>query len=420
MQKLGKSLKDIDGMPQPDPSLLRDSGNRLLYEELNYDTTQLKVLHEQSHDALNNSQKIAYDTIIQSVEKEDGVLFFINGRGGTGKTFLWNTIIAKLRSNSKIVLAVATSGIAALLLPNGRTAHSRFHIPLDITAESTCEIRHGTQLAKLLLKTSLIIWDEAPMAHKHCFEALDMTLKDILRVRDESSTTKPFGGLTMVCGGDFRQILLVIPKGTRAQIVDASLNSSYLWPFFKVFELTQNMRLYNQKISETEINKIDSFDKWLLQIGDGTLYDDVDKELIRMPPDICMNTDRDPMKAMVEAIYPSLLQNYNNATYLKERAILTPKNEMVHELNDMIMNMIPGDSRTYLSSDTVCKASVATDDNELLVTSREGLVVLNVDDEAEDRTLIKNIVYEEIFQNIILPSNQNKKNTTVEPQQQTD
>ncbi|KAK1368149.1 ATP-dependent DNA helicase [Heracleum sosnowskyi] len=39
---------------------------------------------------------------------------------------------------------------------------------------------------------------------------------------------------------------------------------------------------------------------------------------------------------------------------------------MVHELNDMIMNMIPGDSRTYLSSDTVCKASVGTDDNELL------------------------------------------------------
>lgn len=51
------------------------------------------------------------------------------------------------------------------------------------------------------------------------------------------------------------------------------------------------------------------------------------------------------------------------------------------------------------------------------VTSREGLTILNVDDEAEDRTLIKNIVYEEIFQNIPLTSNHNKENTTVEPQQ---
>ncbi|XP_060969776.1 uncharacterized protein LOC115713282 [Cannabis sativa] len=113
-------------------------------------------------------------------------------------------LIAKLRSESKIVLPVATSGIAALLLPNGRTAHSRFHIPLEVTAESTCEIRHGTLLAELLMQTSLIIWDEAPMANKYCFEALDKTLRDILRTRYENSTTKPFGGLTIICGGDFR------------------------------------------------------------------------------------------------------------------------------------------------------------------------------------------------------------------------
>ncbi|KAL8133757.1 hypothetical protein AgCh_008993 [Apium graveolens] len=39
---------------------------------------------------------------------------------------------------------------------------------------------------------------------------------------------------------------------------------------------------------------------------------------------------------------------------------------MVHELNDMIMDMIPGESRTYLSSDSICKASMKTDQNELL------------------------------------------------------
>uniref|UniRef100_A0A803PKB1 ATP-dependent DNA helicase n=1 Tax=Cannabis sativa TaxID=3483 RepID=A0A803PKB1_CANSA len=224
MLKMGKSLKDIDGMSFPNSSLIRDLGNRLINEELDYDREQLNILHEKSFASLNPCQKSTYEAIMHSVENEQGNLFFINGHGGTSKTFLWNTIIAKLRSQSRIVLPVATSEIAALLLPNGRTAHSRFHIPLDVTAESTCEIRQGTLLAGLLMKTSLIIWDEAPMANKFCFETLDKTLRDILRTRFESSSKKPFGGLTIVSGGDFRHILPVVPKGTRADIVGTSLN----------------------------------------------------------------------------------------------------------------------------------------------------------------------------------------------------
>ncbi|XP_062104396.1 uncharacterized protein LOC133815593 [Humulus lupulus] len=335
MLKMGKSLKDIDGMPLPNPSLIRDSGNRLVNEELDYDRDQLKILHEKSFAALNPCQKSAYKAIVHSVENEQ-------------------------------VLPVATSGIAALLLPNGRTAHSRFYIPLNVTAESTCEFRQGTLLAGLLMKTSLIIWDEAPMANKFCFEALDKTLRDILRTRFENSSNKPFGGLTIVCGGDFRQILPVVPKGTRDDIVDASLNSSYLWPFFKIYELNQNMRLYNGSLTGFEAAKIASFDKWMLQIGDGSLYDDIDKQLIKLPSDIAINPSQDPMKSIIKVIYPSLLQKYNDPTYLTERAILTPKNEMVYELNEMIMNIIPGEGRTYFSSDSICKASVKTNDEDLL------------------------------------------------------
>ncbi|WOH08104.1 hypothetical protein DCAR_0727541 [Daucus carota subsp. sativus] len=66
MQKLGKSLQDIDGMPRPDSSLTRDSGNRLLNEEMDYDRAALKILHEKSLNALNNCQKTAYDAIVHS------------------------------------------------------------------------------------------------------------------------------------------------------------------------------------------------------------------------------------------------------------------------------------------------------------------------------------------------------------------
>ncbi|XP_062114291.1 uncharacterized protein LOC133825350 [Humulus lupulus] len=101
MLKMGKSLKDIDGMPLPNPSLIRDSGNRLVNEELDYDRDQLKILHEKSFAALNPCRKSAYKAIVHSVENEQGNLFFINGHGGTGKTFLWNMLTLFLANSRK-------------------------------------------------------------------------------------------------------------------------------------------------------------------------------------------------------------------------------------------------------------------------------------------------------------------------------
>ena len=66
-----------------------------------------------------------------------------------------------MRSEGKIVINVASSGIAATLLPSGRTTHSRFAIPIDINEESTCNISQNSPMAKLLQLARLIIWDEA-------------------------------------------------------------------------------------------------------------------------------------------------------------------------------------------------------------------------------------------------------------------
>jgi Cdc6-like AAA superfamily ATPase len=127
---------------------------------------------------LNPDQKHVFDTIIARVSCNSPGFFFVCGHGGTGKTFLWNAIITHLRSEKKIVLAVASSGVASLLLPKGRIAHSRFKIPFDLNEAGTCSIKRGTMLAELIKVSALIIWDEAPMTHRHCFEALDRTLRD--------------------------------------------------------------------------------------------------------------------------------------------------------------------------------------------------------------------------------------------------
>ncbi|XP_074324208.1 uncharacterized protein LOC141661122 [Apium graveolens] len=118
-------------------------------------------------------QRKIYDAVIQSIDTNVGGIFFVYGSGGCGKTFLWRTLICKLRSQGKIVLPVASSGIAATLMPGGRTAHSRFKILIVLDECSTCNIAHDSDVAQLIKQTQLIKWDEAPMQHRYAFECLD-------------------------------------------------------------------------------------------------------------------------------------------------------------------------------------------------------------------------------------------------------
>ncbi|PKY58476.1 hypothetical protein RhiirA4_304547, partial [Rhizophagus irregularis] len=67
-----------------------------------------------------------YNAVMQEIEYNSPKCFFIDGPGGTGKTFLYNTILAKIRLCSEIALPVTSSGIAALLIDGSRTAHSCF------------------------------------------------------------------------------------------------------------------------------------------------------------------------------------------------------------------------------------------------------------------------------------------------------
>ncbi|GJX28946.1 ATP-dependent DNA helicase PIF1-like protein [Tanacetum coccineum] len=148
-----------------------------------------KLEHHQLHSQLNPEQRVIYEEVVESVHNKKGQFYFVYGPGGTGKTFLYKTIISRLRSERKIVLAVASSA--------GRTAHSRFVIPLELLENITCGIKHNTHLAELMQEVELIIWDEAPRTQKYAFEALDKTLRDILGYPAPENRNKIFGGLTV-------------------------------------------------------------------------------------------------------------------------------------------------------------------------------------------------------------------------------
>lgn len=237
LKQHGKTLADYPGMPKLDTTGISRYKNELLLEELMYDRNKLQSEAAEKIASLNHMQHIIYDRVLESARSRLGEVFFVYGHGGTGKTFLWSTIITQLRSEGKIVLAVASSGIASLLIDGGRTAHSRFKIPIDIDEFSCCEIKKNTHLAELICQTSLVVWDEAPMTHRFVFESVDRTFRDILTKVNPNAHSMLFGGLTVLLGGDFRQVLPVIPKKGREDIVGASLCKSHIWQRCKVYQL---------------------------------------------------------------------------------------------------------------------------------------------------------------------------------------
>ena len=175
------------------------------------------------------------------------------------------------------------------------------------------------------------------MAHKFVFQAVDRTSRDVMKAVSPHLEFIPFGGKIVIFGGDFRQILPVIRRGTRADIVNACISQSYLWGFMDIRRLTINMRI--RELQGQNAQEMQSFSDFLLSIGEGREGDDV-----RLDDAICpqyANIDE-----FIREVYPSF--DFNT-----ERAILTPKNDGVDMLNDTIMDMFPGNSITYLSADSI-------------------------------------------------------------------
>ncbi|PKA66941.1 ATP-dependent DNA helicase PIF1 [Apostasia shenzhenica] len=127
----GRSLKEFVDMPVPNESIKSIFENQLIFQELNYKISSLYKDYDEMLPKLNKEQVI-FEKVIKSSKQKIENLYFVYGSGGTGKTYIWKILITKLRSEKKIVLAVASSGIASLLLPGGRLPilNSKFQLTL--------------------------------------------------------------------------------------------------------------------------------------------------------------------------------------------------------------------------------------------------------------------------------------------------
>jgi hypothetical protein len=283
--------------------------------------------------------------------------FFLDGPAGTGKSFLYTSFIYWLKTINRTAITVAWTGIAANLLPEGTTVHTRFRLPVSgLDESSTIGLEPTSKSAEEIRQASILIWDEVSMASRYALEAVERGLRDIALPEKKHL---PFGGLLVVLGGDFRQTAPVVRKSSRAQQCATSVRYSGLWRYFqpRILRLRMNMRS-----SEPE------FADWLLNVGNGT------RELINPDAEhpfkvflnhhyICSSSDPE---IIITKIYGPLVNqrendniiNDNGSGILTDNVILCLTNEETFLYNERIQRYITvqnpsTDIRTYYSVDQI-------------------------------------------------------------------
>ena len=323
----------------------------------------LRQLVESSVACFNDEQRSVFNTIVEEIlpgvtdkdpfspvqalntfKGKSAKAYFLDAPGGTGKTFTIRAIQALLQLRNRTVLPVATSAVAASLLPGGRTAHSVFKIPIPCFVDSVCNISMDSTLAQEIRDASLIVWDEIVMCMRYCIEAVDRTLRAIMK-----NLTVPFGGKCILFSGDFRQILPVVPKGSRGMIVHLCFKSSPLYPHTRKLHLKQNMRLNALKNDPTADSSALSYPGFLLSVGEGSIPVETD-DIIRLPQHVnVVKTSEE----LIDSVFPDICKNYTDVEWLTSRAILASTNAAATSLNEEIGNRIPGEYRLLRSADSV-------------------------------------------------------------------
>ena len=261
--------------------------------------------------------------------------------------FFVDTLLAKIRSRGEIALAMASSGIAALILEGGRTIHSGLKVHITLNELSVCNITKQSALAKLIQGAKLLVWDEAPMMHKHAAECIDLTLRDLC------SNDRPSGGKVFVFGGDYRQILPIIRSGS-SRVVSACLNRSSLWHNVKVVKLNINMHLRMDSWQDHE--EMSNFSDLLLRVEEGTEPHD-ENNMIHLDHKYVVRGEY--IGDLATAIYGNIKEHFNDRDYITPRIMMSPKNETAETINKYVIDQSPGEAKVLLSADSVYTSQAA-------------------------------------------------------------
>ncbi|KAL3652001.1 hypothetical protein CASFOL_001682 [Castilleja foliolosa] len=198
------------------------------------------------------------------------------------------------------------------------------------------------------------------MSDRRCFESLDKTLRDLT-----NDCTHPFGGKSVLLGGDFRQTLPVKVKSTRSEIIESTLPRSYLWQYFRIFLFRENMRLKSHRDISECTDSASEFASWLLSIGDGLLGDrDVNDpqntRKLQIPSEFLIDGSGNKLLSLIFFIYDHSILNNPSPETLSTRAIVCPTNETTDKINRLVLTLTPRDCKVYRGFDVMLSLKINT------------------------------------------------------------
>ncbi|XP_073139112.1 uncharacterized protein [Henckelia pumila] len=175
------------------------------------------------------------------------------------------------------------------------------------------------------------------MANRYAFEAISQTFQDIM------DNQLPFGGKTMIFGGDFRQVLPVVKRGSMRDQIVTSISRSSFWNFVKILHLQQNMR------STQDIE----FSQFILRVGDD-LEDTVSGNFIKLLNSMIIPWESEhSIHQLIDSVFPNMTYRVHDANYMVDGAIITTKNVDVDEINEILILKFLEEEKVYTSWDSV-------------------------------------------------------------------
>ena len=178
------------------------------------------------------------------------------------------------------------------------------------------------------------------MMSQYTFKAVDRTLRDIMQQRRYA-----FGGKVFVLGGDFRQCLPVVPRGTPTEVVSNCLNKIDFWDQVPILRLHMNMRVefYRRRGNDEEATMLQDWTEDLLRVGDGTEPEyPCDHPLypgwINAPINVASpyNNDMEFIGSIYES-YRDMNTLEEKENFLRSTAILCPTNSKADIINESLI-----------------------------------------------------------------------------------
>lgn len=154
-----------EGLPDPDAVVDRQEQEIFVRERLSlltaeqravYDVSSVTVCCLKCRIHLIFFAFLLHQAVSADVAAGNGGQHFVDAPGGTGKTFLLQLLLATVRSQGEVAMAVASSGIAATLLPGGQTAHSRSVVMMILLELSRMCSRISTNITTVSLSPSQV------------------------------------------------------------------------------------------------------------------------------------------------------------------------------------------------------------------------------------------------------------------------